>query len=246
MALIRCKLGYASTQVGADTYEFNRDTFGRYVAQVDDLRHQAILLSLADVYETVAETPPEAAAAPAPDPAIALKADVENAETPRVAMFKMGDEKRWYAVGPWPVLTALPLSDIAAGLPPFALIDPSDRLLLNAENGRAQYSLKGMVDDTRVYVLLDGSTIDLAAVPQIADESGQAHTQAPPAPKGLIDIKGVGPKMVEKLAAAGIATLADLVALSVEDAKALDDTIGAKGAVAREAWQAQAKTLLEG
>ncbi len=247
MTLIQCKVGYAETQVGAETYVFNRDEHGRYVANVFDLRHEAVLLSLVDVYVRAAEVVAEPAAAPAPavDPAIALKADIENATLPQVAQYRLGDEKRWFVQADWPLLTALPLADIEAGLPPFAMIDPSDRLLLNTENGKATYILKGVVDATRVYALADGSTIDLTTIPQDGGDQ-QQQTPTTPKPKGLIDINGVGPKMLEKLTAAGVATLDALVALTVEELAALDTTIGAKGAIARDGWVQQARVLLEG
>jgi large subunit ribosomal protein L21 len=59
-------------------------------------------------------------------------------------------------------------------------------------------------------------------------------------------IGGIGPKIKSQLAAAGIASLADVAALSDAALAALDSKLGLKGRSAREEWIAQAKELLAG
>jgi len=59
-------------------------------------------------------------------------------------------------------------------------------------------------------------------------------------------IGGIGPKIKTQLAAAGIATLADIAALSDTALAKLDSKLALKGRSAREEWIAQAKELLAG
>ena len=59
-------------------------------------------------------------------------------------------------------------------------------------------------------------------------------------------IGGIGPKIKAQLAEAGIASLADIAALSDTGLAKLDSKLGLKGRSAREEWIAQAKELLAG
>ena len=59
----------------------------------------------------------------------------------------------------------------------------------------------------------------------------------------LSKIKGIGPKLEEKLVAAGIKTYAQLAALTAKEAVALDDQLGLQGRVLRDDWIKQAATL---
>lgn len=59
-------------------------------------------------------------------------------------------------------------------------------------------------------------------------------------------IGGIGPKIKAQLAEAGIASLADIAALSDAALAKLDGKLGLKGRSAREEWIAQAKELLAG
>ena len=59
-------------------------------------------------------------------------------------------------------------------------------------------------------------------------------------------IGGIGPKIKAQLAEAGIASLADIAALSDAGLAKLDSKLGLKGRSAREEWIAQAKELLAG
>ena len=60
----------------------------------------------------------------------------------------------------------------------------------------------------------------------------------------LCEIKGVGPKMAEKLYANGVRTLAQIAEMSASELKALDKALNANGKVIREHWAKQARQLL--
>ena len=61
----------------------------------------------------------------------------------------------------------------------------------------------------------------------------------------LSKITGVGPAMVKKLTAEGITTYAQIAALKKADIDALDEKIGARGRITRNAWVKQAKALMK-
>jgi len=62
----------------------------------------------------------------------------------------------------------------------------------------------------------------------------------------IVLVDGIGPKGEEALAAAGITTLTQLVAMSAEDITALEEKIGKPGVVAKEEWVEQAKEMIAG
>jgi predicted flap endonuclease-1-like 5' DNA nuclease len=68
------------------------------------------------------------------------------------------------------------------------------------------------------------------------------------APKGdydnLSEIKGIGPKMAEKLYALGIRTFAQIAEMQAGELKELDERLNANGKVMRENWSQQAEALL--
>ena len=57
--LIECKKGYSKNDVLGRTYIFNRDKYGRFVAQVRKIEHQSLFLSQPRVFQEVPETPEE-------------------------------------------------------------------------------------------------------------------------------------------------------------------------------------------
>ena len=61
----------------------------------------------------------------------------------------------------------------------------------------------------------------------------------------LSKITGVGPALVKKLTAEGITTYAQIAALKKADIDALDEKIGARGRITRNAWVKQAKALMK-
>ena len=60
----------------------------------------------------------------------------------------------------------------------------------------------------------------------------------------LTAIKGIGPKMMEKLYAQGIRNFAKLAQINTELAEQLDESLKTQGRILREDWIGQAKKLL--
>lgn len=58
MPIIECKSGYAETQVSGNTYLFNRDQQGRFVALIENPDHLHCLLSVSH-YKLVDDDAPE-------------------------------------------------------------------------------------------------------------------------------------------------------------------------------------------
>jgi predicted flap endonuclease-1-like 5' DNA nuclease len=82
------------------------------------------------------------------------------------------------------------------------------------------------------------------AVAPKADTKVKAKAKATVA-DDLSKITGVGPALVKKLAAEGITTYAQIAALKKADIDALDEKIGARGRITRNAWVKQAKALMK-
>lgn len=80
---------------------------------------------------------------------------------------------------------------------------------------------------------------------------GSTTTKAAPEAKKLSDgddltrISGVGPVIVGKLNAMGIATFAQIAAFTAEDVADVDEKLNFKGRIDREGWIEQAKKLSE-
>lgn len=94
-----------------------------------------------------------------------------------------------------------------------------------------------------------------AAAPMTASpaaEAAPALTEAPAEPARPEDqpitlLKGLGPKLTQKLAEYGITTVGDMAALSEAQAQALDAQLGAfSGRMARDRWLEQARLLAAG
>ncbi len=94
-----------------------------------------------------------------------------------------------------------------------------------------------------------------AAAPMTASpaaEAAPALTEAPAEPARPEDqpitlLKGLGPKLTQKLAEHGITTVGDMAALSEAQAQALDAQLGAfSGRMARDRWLEQARLLAAG
>ncbi len=94
-----------------------------------------------------------------------------------------------------------------------------------------------------------------AAAPMTASpaaEAAPALAEAPAEPARPEDqpitlLKGLGPKLTQKLAEHGITTVGDMAALSEAQAQALDAQLGAfSGRMARDRWLEQARLLAAG
>ncbi|MBL4855167.1 MAG: 50S ribosomal protein L3 [Robiginitomaculum sp.] len=80
-----------------------------------------------------------------------------------------------------------------------------------------------------------------------APKKVEAKTEEAPAfADAVILVDGIGPKGEEVLAAAGVTTLTQLVALSGEQITELEEKIGKPGVFAKEEWVAQAKEMIGG
>jgi predicted flap endonuclease-1-like 5' DNA nuclease len=89
-----------------------------------------------------------------------------------------------------------------------------------------------------------------AAAPLDASPAALAASDPAPAPSGTDDLtrmKGVGPKLAERLNALGVASFAQIAALSPADAEALDAQLGTfQGRIHRDRWIEQAGFLARG
>lgn len=88
------------------------------------------------------------------------------------------------------------------------------------------------------------------AVAPKADTKAKAKAKAKAKPEAAVaddlsQITGVGPALVKKLKAEGITTFAQIAALKKADIDALDEKIGARGRITRNAWVKQAKALMK-
>jgi predicted flap endonuclease-1-like 5' DNA nuclease len=83
-----------------------------------------------------------------------------------------------------------------------------------------------------------------------AKKAAKAKTAKPTATEAVVSditlIDGIGPKFKKLLGAEGIASLADLAALSAAALSKIDEKLGFKGRSARDGWIAQAKDLIAG
>ncbi len=87
------------------------------------------------------------------------------------------------------------------------------------------------------------------AKPAEAPKAAPAAAEAPKAaPAGKADdlkkLSGVGPKLAEKLNAAGVTTFAQIAAWTEEDVARIDEQLSFKGRIEREGWIEQAKALV--
>lgn len=82
-----------------------------------------------------------------------------------------------------------------------------------------------------------------AAAPEAKAENAEIKAGDEPKPDDLTRIKGLGPKMQEKLIDAGIQTFDQLAALSDDQAQVLDKQLDARGRLVRENWVTQASEM---
>ncbi|MDZ7283628.1 hypothetical protein N4G62_16495 [Sphingomonas sanguinis] len=91
----------------------------------------------------------------------------------------------------------------------------------------------------------------VAAAPMTASPAAEAAPAAAkparPEDQPITLLKGLGPKLTQKLAEHGITTVGDMAALSEAQAQALDAQLGAfSGRMARDRWLEQARLLAAG
>jgi len=85
-----------------------------------------------------------------------------------------------------------------------------------------------------------------APAPAAAPEPAPAPVQASTAPDDLKQIKGVGPKLEEKLNALGITRYDQIAAWTEQDVQRVDDQLNFRGRITRDDWIGQAKALASG
>jgi large subunit ribosomal protein L21 len=88
-------------------------------------------------------------------------------------------------------------------------------------------------------------TAEANAPAQSAAATKPAPAKAAPAAGGddLTKLSGVGPKLAEKLQAAGVTSFAQIAGWTEEDVAKMDETLSFKGRIEREGWVEQAKAL---
>ena len=131
--------------------------------------------------------------------------------------------------------------------PDEAVAFPEARLLL--DEGEA-FSAVPARETRRLRAELEKLTEQLKAEAKPAKSKSKAKGKRSKSPTdsndydNLCDIKGVGPKMAEKLYAHGIRTLAQIAEMKTRELKELDQSLNANGKVLREHWAKQARELL--
>lgn len=90
--------------------------------------------------------------------------------------------------------------------------------------------------------------VPVAAVPDgTARPALHADADAGPAAGPVTQLKGLGPKVAQRLGELGITTVGQLAALTDDDAAALDAQLGPfAGRMGRDRWQEQARFLAQG
>ena len=80
----------------------------------------------------------------------------------------------------------------------------------------------------------------------VAETAPVAAPVAEAGPDDLKMLKGVGPKIEQKLHEAGVTTFAQIAAWGAEDIAKMDDMLSFRGRIERDGWVEQAKTLAAG
>lgn len=240
MTLVRCKLGYAETSVGPTIYVFQRDRFDRFVALVPSAEHVEILVSCG-VYETVPEIPPGAA------PAVLNTITKPETVQPPLLFIPDGWQRdRAYEDGDW----------LIHGQPYMATAAHTADETNEPGAGPAWEKVwkanpfGGLVAEATIQRVQQATPPAEQAAEQPSDDAdkGSAPSQQqdddkPEAPV-ITDIKGIGPSTQSKLAEAGFTEVAQIAALSENDADALDTLLNLRGKIKAEEWVAQAKALM--
>lgn len=176
MPVIQCKVGAVSTPVRGTYYNFERNRHGHYVCTVNDEKDAAIFLSGAVPYQlyddpesTTALTPVQPPSPPSlPDASAELRELLVQAVAPLLE--QRGEEV--VCLKPWPAL--VPVSDALLRTPQPWFSAGDGQMVISLANGAATYQIKGTVDDTHLYALLEGSTwSDPGPSPDAADDEDE-------------------------------------------------------------------------
>jgi class III poly(R)-hydroxyalkanoic acid synthase PhaE subunit len=114
------------------------------------------------------------------------------------------------------------------------------------ENRRESRQLKHELAQLRAQLDKLGSGVAPATKAKIRarrDEPAQDSLPIDDVEDDLTEIKGIGPKMMEKLYAEGIKNFAQLAKMNARFAEQLDETLKTQGRILRDDWIGQAKKL---
>lgn len=252
MPPIECKLGYAETPVGNETYIFAKDRHGRFVAEVASLKHIEILLSRPEVYARVDDVIVGSTALTSPDTGLTLDPisddeldeapDSEEEEAARLA--QQQDE----------LLLGSDILPASIQISPELAVSLGDVVAKAHQNsGLSVADWNALASDAREKLLLDTvetmqreansppSDLDTPDEPAV-DDSEEEEGPAPP--DDLAVLNGLGPSSAAKLRGAGVLYIAQLAALTPAAMAALDTQLGLNGLSARANWVAEAQTYL--
>ena len=115
------------------------------------------------------------------------------------------------------------------------------------ENRRENRQLRHEIDQLRAQLERVGKAAPAAAAPKArrrAKAPAQDRLPIDDVEDDLTTIKGIGPKMMEKLYAQGIKNFARLAQMNRKYAEELDETLQTQGRILRDDWIGQAKKLL--
>lgn len=253
MSLVRCKLGYAETIVGSATYVFQRDRHDRFVAQVGNPDHVNVLVS-AGTYEEVSELPD----------AVPPVADRPRDPVPLLFIPDGWLEGESYAEANWLIHNGAPyqakVEHVAA---------PANEPGVGAEwpsiwDANAFGAIASPRKPPPSLPTGDSTFTGVQTISTVGDPGQQiglgegakqnAPSQPPPAPPStqpptepvITDINGIGPSTASKLAEAGFTTVAQIAALTPDEAKVLDELLNLRGRIERDGWVEKAKALIPG
>jgi class III poly(R)-hydroxyalkanoic acid synthase PhaE subunit len=113
------------------------------------------------------------------------------------------------------------------------------------ENRRENRHLRRELEELRAQVVALGRSRPAASETKTRGKTPQQDSlPIDDAEDDLTAIKGIGPKMMEKLYQEGITNFAKLAQMNSDFAEQLDETLKAQGRILREDWIGQAKKLL--
>lgn len=215
MPLIECTAGKpVETNAGGQDYSFQRDKYGRYVAQVDKLEHAAILTSVEwyrqvpdvpeDVSETIAAKEPEGIKPKPKTPASAPKI-------------------------PKP---APPVDPLKAGNAPETDQERADREAQERKNAAIEQQLAKEKEEERARLEAEKD--------RNKPESPEMQAQR----KLLTRIPGIGKATAEKLAGIGVDEIAKIASWDDAMTAKVDEQLGLGGRPGRDKWVDNAKKLV--
>ena len=264
MNLIQCLLGPRETQVGGQTYNFQFDREQRAVAEVYNLVHLQCFLSV-EHYIAVQPLPILQVQIPAvPAPSAPASSDnytllgssilPSHIDIPHGEAVQLGDvvaiaySRSGLDIEGW---NSLPAADRET-----ALQSVVDTLRANAEREKAVAEAQTAEEAEAARLIQEAADqqtaaaqaeVDRLAAEQAAKDEAAAIEAAKlaklPVVDPIIEIAGIGPRMLERLTELEITSFAQIAAWDAPTVAMMDDALGTHGAIARGDWVGQAKAL---